>query len=237
MDQTWAHSSLCHQAINSNAITVQNEKALVFDEETLYADRDNKVHGANMGPTWVLSAPDGPHVGPMNLAIRGAEILQCWDVYKTQIYVHITSTKFNSQGVDTDIAESRKVCCIRTVCMSWNVTHVCADVTLSACRADAVFNRLCFIDSGCILIQIPLSFVLKGPRGNMSPSTQLIAWHRIGYTRLSEPIVTQICDVMRHLWPTMRKNREYSVHGLHYISYNIRRRKCCFFCLFHLFFL
>ena len=23
-----------------------------------------------MGPTWVLSAPDGPHVGPMNLVIR-----------------------------------------------------------------------------------------------------------------------------------------------------------------------
>ena len=33
---------------------------------------DSKVHGANMGPTWVLSAPDGPHVGPMNLAIRVA---------------------------------------------------------------------------------------------------------------------------------------------------------------------
>ena len=31
---------------------------------------DSKVHGANIGPTWVLSAPDGPHVGPMNLAIR-----------------------------------------------------------------------------------------------------------------------------------------------------------------------
>ena len=31
---------------------------------------DSKVHWANMGPTWVLSAPDGPHVGPMNLAIR-----------------------------------------------------------------------------------------------------------------------------------------------------------------------
>ena len=30
---------------------------------------DNKVHGANMGITWVLSAPDGPHVGPMNLAL------------------------------------------------------------------------------------------------------------------------------------------------------------------------
>ena len=31
---------------------------------------DSKVHGANMGPTWILSAPDGPHMGPMNLAIR-----------------------------------------------------------------------------------------------------------------------------------------------------------------------
>ena len=31
---------------------------------------DNKVHGANMRPTWVLSAPDGPHIGPMNLAVR-----------------------------------------------------------------------------------------------------------------------------------------------------------------------
>ena len=31
---------------------------------------DNNIHGANMGPTWALSAPDGPHIGPMNLAIR-----------------------------------------------------------------------------------------------------------------------------------------------------------------------
>ena len=31
---------------------------------------DSKVHGTNMGPTWVLSVPDWPHVGSMNLAIR-----------------------------------------------------------------------------------------------------------------------------------------------------------------------
>ena len=37
---------------------------------------DSKFHGANMGPIWVLSAPDGPHVGPMNLAIRLASPLQ-----------------------------------------------------------------------------------------------------------------------------------------------------------------
>ena len=31
---------------------------------------DSKVHGVNTVPTWVLSAPDGPHDGPMNLALR-----------------------------------------------------------------------------------------------------------------------------------------------------------------------
>ena len=43
---------------------------------------DSKVHGANMGPTWVLSAPGGPHVGFMNLAI--------WEglVYSPDIQMH-----------------------------------------------------------------------------------------------------------------------------------------------------
>ena len=36
---------------------------------------DSKIHWANMGPTWVLSAPDGSHVGPMKLAIR--DVLWC----------------------------------------------------------------------------------------------------------------------------------------------------------------
>ena len=36
---------------------------------------DSKLHGANMGPAWVLPAPDGPHVGPMNLAIRDAYLI------------------------------------------------------------------------------------------------------------------------------------------------------------------
>ena len=38
---------------------------------------DNIVHGANMGPIWVLSAPDGPHVGPMNFAIWDANDQLC----------------------------------------------------------------------------------------------------------------------------------------------------------------
>ena len=46
---------------------------------------DSKVPGANMGPTWVLSAPDWPYVVPMNLAIRdhahGWSLL-CFDVVR-----------------------------------------------------------------------------------------------------------------------------------------------------------
>ena len=38
---------------------------------------DSKVHGSNMGPTWVLSAPDGPHIGPMNLGIREGMLIIC----------------------------------------------------------------------------------------------------------------------------------------------------------------
>ena len=40
---------------------------------------DSKVHGANMGPSWGLSSPGGPYVGPMNLPIWE---WQYWASYK-----------------------------------------------------------------------------------------------------------------------------------------------------------
>ena len=49
---------------------------------------ENKVHGANMGPTWVLSAPDGPHVGPMSIAIGDSTLtplVLSKDVYFSRI--------------------------------------------------------------------------------------------------------------------------------------------------------
>ena len=44
---------------------------------TIINNPDSKSHGANMGPTWVLSAPDGPHVVPMNLIIREMTVVPC----------------------------------------------------------------------------------------------------------------------------------------------------------------
>ena len=49
---------------------------------------DNKVHEANTGPTWLLLAPDRPHVDPMNLTIRGVIIwLACAHVCTSSVYV------------------------------------------------------------------------------------------------------------------------------------------------------
>ena len=41
----------------------------------------SKVHGANMGRTWVLSVPDGSHVGPTDHAIRVVNMLS-WDRHR-----------------------------------------------------------------------------------------------------------------------------------------------------------
>ena len=56
----------------SPVCTIPIMKYYVIVSSTLVSNitfLDSKVHGANMGPTWVLSAPGGSHVGPMNLAI------------------------------------------------------------------------------------------------------------------------------------------------------------------------
>ena len=45
-----------------------------FPQYTIRApenNQDSKVHLDHMGPTWVQSAPGGPLVGPMNIAISG----------------------------------------------------------------------------------------------------------------------------------------------------------------------
>ena len=43
---------------------------------------DNKVHGADMGPIWGRQQPGGPHVGPMDFAIRVVSPLYTISFYK-----------------------------------------------------------------------------------------------------------------------------------------------------------
>ena len=51
---------------------------------------DSKVHGANMGPSWDLSAPAGPHVGPWTLLSGMFETRINFVVHVSQIrsYLH-----------------------------------------------------------------------------------------------------------------------------------------------------
>ena len=78
---------------------------------------DNKVHGANMGPTWVLSSLGGPHVGPMKLAI--------WDGLQRACY------KNNQQPVILLIVMERTRT-LHTARMMWfirSLTHSVIDAT------------------------------------------------------------------------------------------------------------
>ena len=65
---------------------------------------DSKVHGTNAGPTWVLSAPGGPHIGPMNLAIMVYQIHmlgsrgQCNDSVRKSNFLHAVHPKSYAHG-------------------------------------------------------------------------------------------------------------------------------------------
>ena len=59
------NTNISHYAMERNYLSRLNFTILAHS-----ANPDSKVHRDNTGPTWVLSAPDGPHAGPKNLVIR-----------------------------------------------------------------------------------------------------------------------------------------------------------------------
>ena len=66
-----------------------------------------------MGPTWVLSAPDGPHVGPMNIAIMDV-FLDMLTLHTPQLQGHL----YYMQGLIR--------CCYLIVnTILYKITHVC----------------------------------------------------------------------------------------------------------------
>ena len=60
--------------LNGNIVTLAGMSTLENLWMSKWQPSDSKVHGANMRPTWILLAPDGPHVCPMNLAIRVSSV-------------------------------------------------------------------------------------------------------------------------------------------------------------------
>ena len=62
---------------------------------------DNKVHGANMGPIWGRQEPDGPHVGPMNLAL--------WDHMPCKVWDKIINESPNFSGCTVEVWEKGRL--------------------------------------------------------------------------------------------------------------------------------
>ena len=67
-DYQWTNIWSFHGASTADAIKFSHNDS--HDMLFAYNYPDSKVHVTNMGPTWVLPAPGGPHVSPMDLAIR-----------------------------------------------------------------------------------------------------------------------------------------------------------------------
>ena len=104
---------------------------------------DSKVHGANMGPTWVLSAPDGPHVGSMDLAIRVVNIgsapghhylNQCWHM----------------------------VNCTRMIKLQWTLTWEHLNIPSAKCR-QFYFGLFCVYTDVLIMMLIYVKVALVHP--------------------------------------------------------------------------
>ena len=61
---------------------------------------DITVHVPNMGPTWVLLAPGGPHVGPMKLAIM------VLNIHETKLCVYPAICWADTQTFAIKVSES-----------------------------------------------------------------------------------------------------------------------------------
>ena len=143
--------------------------------QNCYHFPDSKVHGANMGPTWVLSAPDGPHVGPMNLAIRVGLLIEAWSVIPKKKLMGMST--IGTYTINT-LRPRQDGCQI----------------------PDEIFKCIFLNETIWTSIEISLKFVPKGPINNIPSLVQIMVWRWPGDKPLSEPVMvsllTNIC-VMR----------------------------------------
>ena len=91
---SWCHCGHQSSLPQCDASIFEKESKLILFEINIPSPfPDSKFHRANMGPTWVLSTPDGPQVGPMNLAI-GVEMCKHLK-FHCQNLILLSITRFN----------------------------------------------------------------------------------------------------------------------------------------------
>ena len=154
---------------------------------------DNKVPGANMEPCWALSAPNGPLVGPMNLAIRDTirmflKLLPAGSPSPGQ--KSVVEDIILSEVSNNDVYPWYGINTLRS---RQNIRHF----------ADDIFKCIFVNENVWISIKISLKFVPKGPINNIPASVQIMAWRLPDGKPLSGPrlvkVPTHIC-VTRSQW-------------------------------------
>ena len=113
---------------------------------------DSKGHRANMGPTWVLSAPDGPHVGPMILAIRVLINIH-WPVFNIECWKHnqiTTACPYFS-------------CLVQPLAMMYmaNVNHMTGLLTYNIHSNVPTITVICHWQHDTIDVYIPWGFFIE----------------------------------------------------------------------------
>ena len=165
------------------------------------------VHGANMGPTLVLSSPGGPHVGTINLAIRAlskvttaikqtrmpAPNYMCMRLHNTGYFVVINLHHY----IILDPRQGKKS--LQNVIFKvpiWTKAYK-AFYTLWPRQngwqfPDNILKCIFLTENIWISIKISLKFLPKGPFINTTTFVQVMAWQWPGTMPLSEPMMVSL---------------------------------------------
>ena len=163
----------------------------MFDLISLFVPYpDSKVYGANMGPSWDLSASDGPHVGPMNLAIRVGSSYQ---------YTIIASSNVLAPSMPQATTRTSYDMAQHVYMHHWAINSSPTTQQNGRHFTDDTF----FNENVKVSIKIHCILVFNGPVDNIAALVQIMAWRWPGGKPLSVPMMvrlpTHIC-VTRPQW-------------------------------------
>ena len=142
---------------------------------------DSKVQGANMGPAWVLSAPDGPH----EPCYQGC----CCGIWQWPTRSYCYSTVRVAVPVEQLIMPA---------------PSPLSNITLRPKQdgryfTDDVLKCIFLNENVWIPIKISLKPVSNDPINNIPALVQIMAWRRPGDKPLSEPMMV---NLLTHIYVT-----------------------------------
>ena len=117
-------------------------------------DPDSKVHGTNMGPTWVLSSPGEPHDGHMDLvsgeALTVVPCTPCSSCWVSDQGVILLSTDTHSRPFYHYLS----VFCLQNIGCEYrikasNCLHICARFHVNSWKSDFYLNKYLIFTACC----------------------------------------------------------------------------------------